>query len=240
MRLNVPRAKPLPGKQGQNKTLPLNQMANLNQTKPKRTKLKQTEPNPFAIPCPCGLTDQGPQLTQASPLSRVSPSATQNFWDCLQTSYSRVFRSFPLMTQLMAFQNLFIVNFENENFKNQCAFANTSTQTHINISLIPPTNHYWKCVAKTFVLRPTTKTSSTRTCYEIALLRNCFIVLLFRFSCPLHNIPKDIHQWIGCQVNTFVFIKDTNYCNKLKYWADKLKSTHATLRWTYACVDEWI
>lgn len=86
MRLNVPRAKPLPAKQGQNKTLPLNQMANLNQTKPTRnqTKPNRTDANPFAIPCPCGLTDQGPQLTQASPLSRVSPSAGQNFWDRLR------------------------------------------------------------------------------------------------------------------------------------------------------------
>lgn len=62
MRLNVPRAKPLPGKQGQNKTLPLNQMANPNQSAPKPN---PTEPNRtlLHIPCPCGLTDQGPQLT---------------------------------------------------------------------------------------------------------------------------------------------------------------------------------
>lgn len=37
------------------------------------------------------------------------------------------------MTQLMAFQNLFIVNFENENFKKQSAFANTATQSHTHI-----------------------------------------------------------------------------------------------------------
>lgn len=90
MRLNVPRAKPLQAKQGQNKTLPLNQMANLNQTKPTRnqTKPNRTNANPFAIPCPCGLTDQGPQLTQASPLSRVSPRTFGTVSDKLFKSFS--------------------------------------------------------------------------------------------------------------------------------------------------------
>lgn len=37
------------------------------------------------------------------------------------------------MTQLMAFQNLFIVNFENENFKTHSAFANTASQSHIYV-----------------------------------------------------------------------------------------------------------
>lgn len=90
MRLNVPRAKPLPGKQGQNKTLPLNQTTNLNQTQPKRTKPNRAGPNPFAIPCPCGLTDQGPQLTQASPLSRVRQVLPRTFG----TVSDKLFKSF--------------------------------------------------------------------------------------------------------------------------------------------------
>lgn len=90
MRLNVPRAKPLPAKQGQNKTLPLNQMANLNQTQPKRTEPNRAGPNPFAIPCPCGLTDQGPQLTQASPLSRVHQVLPRTFG----TVSDKLFKSF--------------------------------------------------------------------------------------------------------------------------------------------------
>lgn len=120
----------------------------------------------------------------------------------------------------MAFQNLFIVNFENENFKKQSAFANTATQSHSRIYVF---HSYPRLIIigngwqKLLCYAAQAKKGSTKTCYEIALLRNCFIVPLARFSCPLHNIPKDIHQWIGCQANTFVFIKDTNYCNKLKY-----------------------
>lgn len=177
-----------------------------------QTEANQSEPF-FHIPCPCGLTDQAKQLTLGE--------STRNFWDCLQTSYSRVFRSFPLMTQLMAFQNLFIVNFKSENFQNPSACART-THTHTRQAYVYIILSFQQLIilenvwSKLFLHKQHNKLNKNLF-YEIALLRNCFIVPCKRFSCPLLYIPKDFHQSFSFQGNTFVFIKVTNYCNKLKY-----------------------
>lgn len=180
--------------------------ANQNQTKPKRTK-----PNPFAHSVSMRINGSG---------AAADPRATLECPELLGLPSDKLFKSFslfPIDDPINGFSKFIYCQLW------KWKLSHTHIHLYIYISFNPPTNHSWKKCGKNFCTS-TTQSSTWRTCFTKYFYLE--IALFFPFlDSPVHfcTFPKDLHQWIGCQGNTFVFIKDTNYCNKLKYCGDKLK-----------------